>query len=121
MRKLMLITLFTILYLAFSLPVNAQEARHPVGDGYTPEGVHYTVYAVQATESLTPSAATSIYVVRDFIFDTVTVPPQKMEYHEIINGISYVGTLTRSSIIINGTHVTASYRGTLYRISAYTY
>ena len=120
MRKFMLITLCTILCLTFSLPVNAQEARRPVGEGYTPEGIHYTVYPADTTKGLTFSVAASIYVSRDFDFDSNIFPPREIIYTEKINGISYTGTLTRFSVSIIGGQVIGNYRGTLYQVRTYS-
>ncbi len=115
MRKFLFISLcITILCLFCSLPVNAQELNRKIGEGYTAEGIHYTVYEAETTQTHTRSVEPSIYVSRYFVFDSTYFPPQKIKHQEIIYGFYYVGTLTRFSVNSDGNQVTANYRGTLY-------
>lgn len=120
MRKFLFISLcITILGFFCSLPVNAQELNRKIGDGYTTDGIHYTVYEAETTQIHTRSVDSSVYVSRYFVFDSTHFPPQKMQYIEKINGFYYIGTLTRFSVISDDNQVIGNYRGTLYRTTTY--
>ena len=121
MRKYLFISLCTIFCLLFSLPVNAQEANRKIGEDYTTDGIHYTIYEEETTQILTRSVASSLYVSRNFVFDEYTIPPRQVEHHEINNGILYVGTLKLCSYRFSNNKYTANYQGTIYRISTYPY
>lgn len=119
MHKFLFITLCTMFCLFFSLPVNAQEISRKIGDGYTADGIHYSIYEAESSPTLTCSIDTSIDVSRDFVYDEYTVPPRQVEHHERINGSLYVGTLRLYSFKTVNNKYIANYRGTLYRTTTY--
>lgn len=106
MRKFLFISLcITILCLFCSLPVNAQELNRKIGEGYTAEGIHYTVYEAETTQNHTRSVEPSIYVSRYFVFDSTYFPPQKIKHHFFFRSMAACSFLSimefTSSSLIN--------------------
>lgn len=128
MKKFMFMMLCAMMFLFVSLPVSAKESKRVVGEGYTSEGIHYTIYEEQipqciahstiiheevTTKSSVRSIPSTMYVCRTFVFDGKVVPSQKMQHYEMINGFPYIGTLHRHSIHIVENMTIAQYYGTL--------
>lgn len=86
-------------------------------EGYTAEGIHYTIYDVQpsvthSTMSL-QRAATQMYVVREIHFEGNVQPPKTWYFAERIGEHIYVGTLSLSiDQVIYGKTI-ATYKGYL--------
>lgn len=64
MKKTLIFFLCTFLFLQLSLPVRAQEQRTYIGDGYTAEGIHYTIYEIETEETMSRAIGDKLDVVR---------------------------------------------------------
>ena len=120
MNKLLYAVLLSIsLFLSLPQVAQASQTRHILYEGYTDEGVHYTVYAENDTKSQsvqTYSPSYYQYVERQIYFDGIVTPPQTMYFDEYIHGYRYAGSLTLYSISCQNNRTLAEYHGKLYII-----
>ena len=86
-------------------------------EGYTAEGIHYTIYDVPTSASPTvmslQRAATQMYVVREIRFDGNVQPPKTWYFAERIGEHIYAGTLSLSSDQVIYNKTIATYKGYL--------
>ena len=120
MNKLLYAVLLSIcLFLSLPQVAQASQMRHILYEGYTDEGIHYTVYAKEFSQDRsTQTFATNYYqyVERQIYFDGIVTPPQTMYFDEYIHGYRYAGNLTLYSISCQNNRTLAEYHGKLYII-----
>lgn len=116
---------FTILSLLLCICLNGFIITHAkeisttkyLTEGYTSEGIHYTIYDVQPSVASTTiclqRAATQLQVTRQIHFDGDIIPPKTWYFAERINGYIYAGTLSLNSIQIIYGKTIATYKGYL--------
>lgn len=90
-------------------------------EGYTTEGIHYTIYDIPSSANLTTMnlqrSATQMYVVREIRFDGNIQPPHTWYIAERIGECIYAGTLyLKGDQVIYGKTI-ATYKGYLYLVN----
>lgn len=115
MKKLLSVLSIFMLCSFLSLPVHATE-HVSVSDGYTSDGIYYTVYDVETTTIDSRAIGDTINVVREFHYSGIITPPSQVTWTEVNKSITYTGTLKLYNFsFINGNTV-AYYKGTLTAI-----
>lgn len=117
MKKTLFIFLCTFLLLQHSLPVKAQEQSTYIGEGYTVDGIHYTIYEIETKEASSRAIGDKLDVVRQFIFEGIAIPPKTMQHVERIGTITYVGTITLYAFSFEDGNTIATYEGTLNAVN----
>lgn len=117
MKKTLIFFLFTFLFLQLSLPVKAQEQGTYIGEGYTTEGIHYTIYEIETAETSSRAIGDKLDVVRQFIFEGIVIPPKNQQHVERIGTITYVGTITLYAFSFEDGNTIATYEGTLNAVN----
>ena len=74
MKKIYITFLCTLVFYLCSFTSNAQESSSYIGEGYTPDGIHYIIYEIETTQSL-QRTNTTIDVVRELQFQGIIQPP----------------------------------------------
>ena len=86
-------------------------------EGYTTEGIHYTIYDVQpsvsSTNMILQRTSTQKYFVREIHFDGNIQPPKTWYFAERIGEHIYAGTLSLSSDQVIYNKTIATYKGYL--------
>lgn len=106
-----------MLSLMQAFPTNAQESRISINDGYTNNGIYYSVYEIETSTASLFSVGDTITITREFQFDGIIKPSSTMSYSETINNVTYKGTLQLVSFSFEGDHTIALYKGTLTAIN----
>ncbi len=115
MRKIVLCLVFLFAISNVVIPVNAQEIRTKVGEGYTSEGIYYEIYINENLENKEISmCGTSIYVTREVVYSGIVTPQKTISWREKISGTYYSGTLSICKFGYTSTQTEATYSGTLY-------
>lgn len=117
MKKTLFFLLCTFLFLHFSLPVKAQVHDTYIGDGYTTEGIHYTIYNLETESSTQRAVGDTIDVTRQFVFEGTIQPALTRTYTEKIGTVTYTGTLKLSYFYPENGYTYATYKGTLTAIN----
>ena len=120
MKKIGFIIFCFLLCSFMSAPLNAY-AKETVGsryltEGYTSEGIHYTIYEVPTSASPTmrlQGVATQQYVVRQIHFDGCITPSETWFFAEQINEHIYTGTLLLDNYQVIANTTIATYKGYL--------
>ena len=116
MKKLFMYIICLCLILNMSMTVNAQEASHKVGEGYTADGVYYEVYVAEdLAENDIVLCGASVSVTREVIYSGVVKPQTEISWREKINGSYYSGVLTISKYFSTTSQTIATYSGVLYK------
>ena len=105
--------------LVLSTPIyaGAQGINRNVGDGYTSDGVYYTVYELQTVVDEERAVGDKITVIREFQFSGIIQPPTEKKYTEYINGICYTGVLKLYAFTYENGNTIAAYKGTLTAVN----
>ena len=118
MKKLLYAVLLSIsLFLALPQMAQASQTGHILYEGYTDEGIHYTVYAKEFSQDRsTQTFATNYYqyVERIVYYDDYVTPPRTKHFAEYIHGHLYEGDLTLFNITQTQNRTLAEYHGKLY-------
>lgn len=115
MYKIITILSGFLLFTFLSLPVQAAENRM-ISDGYTPDGIYYTVYELEPESNSTFAIGDTIYVYREFHYTGIITPPSPVTWTEIHNGITYTGSLKLYNVTFKDNKTIACYKGTLVAI-----
>lgn len=109
-----LLTIFCFLS-AIMIPMtaNAQSINNKLCDGITSDGVTYSVYEIETSHPNVLASKDTIYVVREFQFSGILVPPNQYFWHETVGNVNYSGTLSLINFMFEGGNTIATYEGTL--------
>ncbi|MBR4085363.1 MAG: hypothetical protein IKK33_13905 [Lachnospiraceae bacterium] len=111
-----LTTLFIfLLSTLLSFPVHASE-NTMISDGYTSNGIYYTVYELETDTISSRAVGDTIEVLREFHYSGIIAPPSPVTWTEIHNGITYTGSLKLYNFYIKDGNTIAAYKGTLTAI-----
>ena len=121
MKKNVFILFSFLLCLCMYTPVTVHAREISVNkyltEGYTTEGIHYTIYDVPMSATPTTMslqrAATQLYVVRQIHFDGYIRPQNSWFFAEQINGHIYTGTLSLTDYKLISNKTIATYKGYL--------
>lgn len=116
MKRTFIFFLCTFLFMHVTLPVNAQNQYNYIAEGYTNDGVHYTVYEIE-TNYTTKAVGDTLEVTRQYIFAGIIQPPATRLHNETNEGITYTGTLKLAYCTYKNNNTYATYRGTLTAIN----
>lgn len=115
MKKNIFVLFFLVAIVSASFPVNAQEMKQKAGEGYTPDGIYYEVYAVENLEESNISlCGASVSVTREVRYSGIVTPQAKISWREKINGSYYSGVLAISKYSYTTSQTVATYTGVLY-------
>ena len=116
-RNVFILFCFLLCFLSAPLNANARvtNVNKYLTEGYTSEGIHYTIYDVQPSIGSTTMniqrAATQLFVVRQIHFDGYICPKSSWFFAEQINGHIYTGTLTLTAYKLKSNNTIATYEG----------
>ena len=103
MKRIAVGLLSLVLILSSTLIVSANEAEKGfLYSGYTSEGVYYEVYETVTEHTIVElrTAKASIYVERSIVYNgTSIVPSRTVAWEEVIDGVTYKGSLSLSSLV----------------------
>lgn len=113
-KKALLILFITVFSsLIPTITANAQEYGKALYEGYTEDGIHYTVYEINQSDEIAVFSS-SYTVERRIVFDGLLTPPSSIQVMESERGSYYSGTLYLISYNQLNNKTTAIYKGTLY-------
>ena len=115
MKKIVIIISGFLLFTLLSLPVHAAEGAQ-ISEGYTSDGVHYTVYTIDPSPNTTLAIGDTLNVQREFHYAGIITPPSQVTWTEIHNGITYTGTLKLYNFSFKNGNTIACYKGTIIAI-----
>lgn len=117
MSKIIISTVCVIMSLLLSIPTYAKEPDKMIYSGYTSDNIYYKVYEVETIGNLEQAKNGTIDVIRKYQYDGIIVPPSTKIYSEIIDEVTYTGTLTLFNCSYEGNYTIAYYQGTLTAIN----
>ncbi len=111
MKKTLIFALLMVLFISCPGSVLAAESEHITStDGYTSDGVYFKVH-----EQVYVNSDNSISVTRTVTYDGNIIPPRQVSFQEVINNITYAGTLNLIQLEYDpkANQTIATYKGTL--------
>lgn len=117
MKKISAFLLCNILLLSISLTSYAQEQYTIINNGYTSNGIYYTVYELDTLLNSERVVGDKITVTREFQFSGIIQPSSEQNYTEYVNGVCYTGILTLYAFTYENGNTLAVYKGTLTAIN----
>jgi len=116
MKKILILLLCTFTFMYMPLPAQAQSQHDYINEGYTTDGMYYTVYEIE-TLNTTRAVGDTVEVTRQFVYGGIYQPPLTQVYTEKVGAITYTGTLKLAYFYHENGHTYGVYRGTLTAIN----